>query len=194
MLNKIINKWENFSLMDFLYDFKYGFNNLIKWFHVIWRDRDYDWYFILHILQFKLKKQSKYIRKNNIHENSINYSEIMMECVDLIEKIKTEYYLTEYMDYEESKIEFIDIPENERGNWYRDGMKQMKVTQIRENLDEYMNKYKEIHDFVISNQDKCVFKNDTKKHISMNIGMELHKRSRKKLFDTLEQHIENFWD
>ena len=98
------------------------------------------------------------------------------------------------MDYEESKIEFIDIPENERGNWYRDGMKKMKVTQIRENLDEYMNKYKEIHDFVISNQDQCVFKNDTKKHISMNIGMELHKRSRKKLFDTLEQYIENFWD
>ena len=76
----------------------------------------------------------------------------------------------------------------------RDGMKKMKVTQIRENLDEYMNKYKEIHDFVISNQDQCVFKNDTKKHISMNIGMELHKRSRKKLFDTLEQYIENFWD
>ena len=51
----------------------------------------------------------------------------MMKCVDLIEKVKTEFYQGEYMDYHESTFEFVDIPENERGDWYEEGIRKERL-------------------------------------------------------------------
>lgn len=40
-------------------DFKYGIRNLIDWFPIIWRDRDWDYHYLLVMLSFKLKRISR---------------------------------------------------------------------------------------------------------------------------------------
>lgn len=118
----------------------------------------------------------------------------MMKCVDLIEKVKTEFYQAEYMDYHESTFEFVEIPEDERGDWYEEGMTQLHSELISERFDEYFAKYPEVYDYIVNNPDKCVFENKDKQQIAMNMGHELHKRARKELFDIMENHIEGWWD
>jgi hypothetical protein len=98
------------------------------------------------------------------------------------------------MDYHNSTFEFVNIPENERGNWYKEGMKRYHSELISERFDEYFAKYPKIYDYVVNNPDKCVFENKDKQQIAMNMGYELHNRARKELFDILEKNIECFWD
>ena len=74
---------------------KYGVKNLYKWFWVIWKDRDWDHYYILQILKFKLEKQANHLAENGFHNNAQRDAELMMTCVRLIDKLQNEYYYDE---------------------------------------------------------------------------------------------------
>lgn len=193
MFNKI-RLWWKFDGKYLHRDIAQGIKNLIKWFPIIWKDRNWDDSFIFNILQFKLQNQAKYIGDRDRHTRAKEDAELMMKCVDLIEKVKTEFYQAEYMDYHESTFEFVDIPENERGDWYEEGMTTLHSELISERFDEYFAKYPEVYDYIVNNPDKCVFENKDKQQIAMNMGHELHKRARKELFDIMENHIEGWWD
>lgn len=68
-------------------------HNLIRWFPIIWKDRDWDHYYIFEILKHKLIFMSQNIRKNGFHESAEYDANRMMLCVNLIEKIQNEEYL-----------------------------------------------------------------------------------------------------
>ena len=74
---------------------KYGVKNLYKWFWVIWKDRDWDHYYILQVLKFKLEKQADHLAENGFHNNAQRDAELMMTCVRLIDKLQNEYYYDE---------------------------------------------------------------------------------------------------
>ena len=74
---------------------KYGVKNLYKWFWVIWKDRDWDHYYILQVLKFKLEKQANHLAENGFHNNAQRDAELMMTCVQLIDKLQNEYYYDE---------------------------------------------------------------------------------------------------
>lgn len=193
MFNKI-RLWWKFDGKYLHRDIAQGIKNLIKWFPMIWKDRDWDSFYIFEILQFKLKNQAKYIGDNDRHTSAKEDAEMMMRCVDLIEKVKTEFYQSEYIDYHESTFEFVDIPEDERGDWYEEGMTRYHSEEIWEKFDEYFAKYPEIYDYVLNNKEAQIFPIDTKQKIAMNMGHELHKRARKQLFSLMEKNIERWWD
>jgi hypothetical protein len=88
---------------------KYGVKNLYKWFWVIWKDRDWDHYYIFEILKFKLEKQAKHLGERDWHESSKRDAEIMMTCVRLINKIQNESYFDELYDSDEKSPEAIKI-------------------------------------------------------------------------------------
>ena len=74
---------------------KYGVKNLYKWFWVIWKDRDWDHYYILQVLKFKLEKQADHLAENGFHNNAQRDAELIMTCVRLIDKLQNEYYYDE---------------------------------------------------------------------------------------------------
>jgi hypothetical protein len=76
-----------------------GIKNLLYWFPIIWKDRNFDQHFIYEILKHKLKYQSKSILKNNIHTSAERNSRIMNICISLIDKVQSEFYLYEHLDY-----------------------------------------------------------------------------------------------
>lgn len=51
-------KWNKVTTL--YYDLKYGIKNLIRWFHVIWNDRDWDFVFMFALLEkkFQLMEES----------------------------------------------------------------------------------------------------------------------------------------
>lgn len=161
-----------------------GLKNLWKWFPVVWRDRDYDDHYIWEVLQFKLRKQAKYISDRDFHVYAKRDAEIMMTCVRLMEKVSDEYYQAEYMDYCKDNFEFVDSDEP--------GYKQLEITPISENFDEYFLKRKTAYRYVVKNGG--VFGNDDKKHTAMSMGYYQHEKARKILFTILERNIERWWD
>lgn len=71
--------------------------HLIRWYPIIRRDRDWDYYFIYEILKQKLINTEEYIRKKGIHMYNTQDADSILKAISMIEKVQTEYYLDEYM-------------------------------------------------------------------------------------------------
>ncbi len=98
----MINKIPNFlgCIIIKCYEFFNGIKNLIYWFSIIWRDKDYDQNFLFKILRHKLIKQEKYFRKNDISKHKDLYANDMKECILLIDRIiKNDYCSKEFSEY-----------------------------------------------------------------------------------------------
>lgn len=160
--------------------------NLYRWLPVIWKDQDWDDYYIFEILKFKLKNQAEYIGYHDRHVNAKRDAEVMMLCVRLIEKVQSEYYGVEYRDYIKSNLKF--IPCKDRPDMY-----EMKEDIISENCDIYFKKYPRIYKQVMR-AEKLRFRKDSKTGIAMNIAHINEERAHRLLFNILEQNIRKWWD
>ena len=160
--------------------------NVIRWFPIIWKDRDYDDSFIFTILETKLKYQAEYIGKRGYHQDADRDAERMMTCVRLIQKVKEEYYRMEYSDYHKCEFHFDDIPN-------KPDYSQLRIEELSEHFDDYFKKYPRIHKQVVAMK-RAAFDRSEKSGIAMNIAHINHKRARSLLFKMLDQYIETWWD
>jgi hypothetical protein len=193
-MNTFFNKiylWWKFRAKYFHKDLYRGIKNLITWLPVVWKDRDWDSYYIFKILEHKLKLQSKGISRRDIHLNAKRDSEIMMTCVRLMERLREEYYRMEYTDYHESKYWFEEIKD-------KPGYSSWKSKIESEKFDDYFKNYPLIYKKVLNGEgvfnieDKNEY--ERKQKIAMNIGIYNHERAHKLLFKLLEENIQKWWD
>jgi hypothetical protein len=75
------------KIKDFPRNFICGIENLIKWFPVIWKDRQWDHTFIYRILRHKLHLTEQFIRHNGIHANNVKDADRMKICVLLLDRL-----------------------------------------------------------------------------------------------------------
>jgi hypothetical protein len=173
--------------------------NLIKWFPVIWKDRDWDDHYIFEVFKFKLEKQAKYIKEKGFHTNSDLDAKRMMLCVKLMEKVQEEFYTMEYMDYEDKDFFFVptgDDIEDVLGGYY------METRLKKENLNDFFKKYPLVYKKIVTDKKYHIFKMDNedltsyevKSRIALNIGRYNHERARKLLFKILSENIERWWN
>lgn len=99
------------EIKDFFRNIKLGIPNLIKWAPVIWKDRDWDQYFLYVILQFKLKQMDQLQRKYGHCTNSDKIADQMRVCILLLERIiKGDYLMNALKPHEEkwgeSRLDF----------------------------------------------------------------------------------------
>ena len=163
--------------------------NLFRWLPVIWKDEQWDYYYIFEILKFKLKNQAEYIGNKDRHTRAKRDAEVMMTCVRLLEKVKTEEYGIEHFDYEKSDWDFVPCEDHP-------GYSTLEVNRISENFDDYFKKYPRQYKRVMNGEINRFSRDTTKdKHtIAMEIAHENHERARKLVFKMLEQNIEKWWD
>ena len=189
MLFKSPRLWWKFEGRYYHKDLYRGIKNLIKWFPIIWKDRDWDSHYIFRILEHKLTLQSDGISKRDIHVDAQRDAEIMLTCVRLMEKIREDYYQMEYMDYHETKYWFEDIAD-------KPGYSTWESDLQSENFDDYFKKYPLIYKRVLNGEG--VFdregREEDKQIIAMNIAHINHDRARKLLFKIMEKNIEAWWD
>jgi hypothetical protein len=173
--------------------------NLIKWFPVIWKDRDWDDHYIFEVFKFKLEKQAKYIKEKGFHTNSDLDAKRMMLCVKLMKKVQEEFYVMEYMDYEDKDFFFVptgDDIEDVLGGYY------METRLKKENLNDFFKKYPLVYKKIVTDKKYHIFKMDNedltsyevKSRIALNIGRYNHERARKLLFKILSENIESWWN
>ena len=190
MLFKNPYLWWKFEGRYYHKDLYYGIRNLIKWFPIIWKDRDWDSSYIYKVLQFKLEQQAYGIGSRDRHVGADRNTEIMLMCARLCKLQQEGEYEMEYLDYLQQDIEF--VPTDETKKWYT-----MESTQISDDLDEYFARYPRQYKRVMNGEITWYGKpTDTsdRKEIAMVIVNENQIRSRKLLFKTLEENVDMFWD
>ena len=82
--------WYRIDLKRCYYNIRNGIKNLIKWFPIVWRDRDWDEAYLLTVMEFKFKNMS-HLHKNYGHlENSELYASQLARAAELTERIKND--------------------------------------------------------------------------------------------------------
>jgi hypothetical protein len=182
--------WLKWNAKHLHRDIAQGFRNLRKWLPVIWRDRDWDSHYIYEVLKHKIQKQADYMQRADRYVGIERDVEIMRLVCRLIERQQDETYGAEYIDYHETRYEF--VPATDNPNVYT-----MESITISENFDEYFAKYPRQYKQAIAGQINR-FGNDaaekTSQTIAMEIAYENQERCHALLFKLLESNIRKWWD
>lgn len=160
-----------------------GIKNLLYWFPIIWKDNNFDPHFIYEILKHKLKYQSKSILKNNIHTSAERNSRIINICISLINKVQSEFYLYEHLDY----FELTSYTE-ENPNIISPSLT-MYIKDDR--LALYFNKYK--HIFKKQNIGIPIAPKH-RVYAANKIAEYNHNKAKNLLFKTIKENIDHWWD
>lgn len=179
--------WWRFDGKYIHHDLIYGLKNIVKWFKIVWKDRDYDDSFIFEALKFKIENTAKYTERRKWFVGWEIEVSRMRTCVELINRIQNDYYGVEYLDYQESNHNFVesDIRDDDG-----DMMYEMKSELISENFDQYFKKYGSTYRKVIKEYGDSLHKDS----IALRVSNKNHQKAKKLLFNILEKHIESWWE
>ena len=90
-------------MKDKIKTFVTGIKNIWRWRKVLYRDRDWDHWYIYEILKTKLKFQADYIAVNSYHERAGEDVKEIRECIELIDKVQNEFYIDEMLNLDQSE-------------------------------------------------------------------------------------------
>ena len=179
--------WERITLYGRLHwrirNFLTSCHNLIKWFPTIWNDRDWDGHYILKILQKKIEFQRKELVNANRHTRIESDNRDMTLALNLLERVKEEYYSLECMDYWDSEIVFDDVPENPE-------LKSIEVNTTAERYDEYLSKYPSSVRALTKEHGEEL----DKQRLCLMVSNYNHTKANKLLFRVLEERLAFWWD
>ena len=107
-LDFVTSKYYIHNFLELFYHYPrlvlYGIQNLIKYFNVIWNDRDWDFVYFFDLLKKKFECMEKYTRQYGCHENSEYDADNMKKCIELIDKLtKYDYYINHTFDTAEKE-------------------------------------------------------------------------------------------
>lgn len=179
-------RWFKWDAKHLHRDIAQGFRNLWKWLPIIWKDRDWDDFYIFEVLKYKIKNTADYTEKKQRFvgwEKEVRYMRI---CVKLIERLQDEYYQSEYFNYFEDNHTFVPVNFNEK-------LFEIKSETVRDNLETYISMYPHarrrlMNDNILSNYRKG------NSSIALGMGIIRHRKAKNLLFKILEDRIEYWWD
>jgi hypothetical protein len=149
----------------------------------LYKDRDWESWYIYNILQKKIEFQREEIINANRHTEIDRDNRDMTIALNLLERVKEEYYGMEYLDYDERKYDFIPVDG-------RPGLNEMVSTTLSDNYDEFLKKYQSTVRKVLKENG-----NDLEKDVLCHyVARYNQEKARKLLFKLLEQKIERWWD
>jgi hypothetical protein len=70
---------------------------VLRWIPILWRDRDWDYYFVYEILKQKLIDTERHVRKDSLHMFNEQDADSILKAIELIGKVQTEYHLDKYL-------------------------------------------------------------------------------------------------
>lgn len=182
--------WWRFEGRYYHIDFVRGVKNLWVWFPIIWKDRNWDDYYIYEVIRVKLENQAKYIGNKDRHTNAKRDSEKMKLVAKLIKLQQDDFYGMEYMDHHNTEYDFVPTDESEK-------LFTIEDTLVSENFQDYFDKYPRQYKRVMSGEidryNRPIEEKD-KKLIAMEIAHENQDRCRKLIFKIIESEIDGWWD
>ena len=109
-----------------------GISNLIKWFPLIWKDRDFDHGYLYDILYFKLGEMQKFFESDNAWSaDAKEYAKQIKECRKLLYRIMNESIQDENWDGDNFTRSLNEIAELEKEE------KKLFWNMICDNIDSW---------------------------------------------------------
>ena len=146
-----------------------GIKNIIAWFPIIWRDRDWDSWYIYEILNFKLKRMEQNIRKYGHAVESESIADQIKEVIVGLDRLVEDDYCADLHSAIREKwgeMEFVDSE--------KEGYSTLKATKVKTKEDE------ESYSTAIR---ECVKLEE--KAIQEDLAL---------VFDTMRDNIRSWWD
>ena len=165
-----------------------GIRNLIKWFPLVWKDRDWDYSFTYNMLKFKMEQQANHLSGNSIFVDSTAYANHARTIAKLIERIRENHYGVEYFDYHECDWEFTPVED-------KPGYTSLDIRVTSEDFDSYFAKYSRVYKQILAGKLNVGFDVDTnsKKEIAFAISCYNENRCKRILYSMLEHNLERLW-
>ncbi len=160
-----------------------GVKNIFRWIPTLYKDRDWDSWYIYNILQKKIEYQRKEIINANRHTQIDGDNRDMTITLNLLERVKEDYYSTEYLDYDERKYDLIPIEGDPN-------LSEMVSTILSENYDDFLSKYPSTVRKVLKEKGNNLKQDELCRYVSK----YNQEKAKKLLFKLLEQKIERWWD
>ena len=173
----VLKKWPLSVIMDLKYDIENGIRNLILWTPTIWKDRNWDGYYILTILIKKIELQRECIMKNNIiHPDELKVmDDDMSRCLSLLKKVNDEWE-----NYEKP---FIDEHDKK---W---GKRNFEFAPV-EGTNNFSMEIRNSRD--LSDADK---EQERKEYLDgMSNAGEQRKKDLKEAMNIIASHVDEWWD
>jgi ribosomal protein S8 len=166
--------------------FVVGIKNNRKWFPIIWKDRDYDHYFILEILKFKLHNVADRIDNTNRFVDSVSQVRDIRICERLIQKLQDSYYIDEMHAYWETKMRTEPI---ENSTKYT-----LEFDDIRDDMHIYLSKYPNDVRRALKSRYLKDRENPSNKQIGIAVSYLREQRAKTLLFKIMDRKIMSWWD
>lgn len=157
------------KIEQFFKEIIYGIENLIIWLPVIWKDRNWDHWFLYKVLQHKLKQMIKLQRKWGNSINADDYADQMQVCVNLLDRLLKDEYLENALKPHEEKwgnSEMIFKPYNDDSCEFAGLSVEKAVTEKDKDIEkkERMRLYK--HSDQMAEQDLDMLFQNMRKYIT----------------------------
>ena len=111
-----------------------GIRNLIKWFPVIWKDRNFDHGYLYTILEFKLDNMQKFFESDYTYSmDAKEYGKQIKECKELLIRIHNETIWDEHWDDNEARFT-LSIDELSKLDKEE---KELFWNKMRDNIDDW---------------------------------------------------------
>jgi hypothetical protein len=159
-----------------------GCKNIIRWIPTLYKDKDWDDWYIFTILQKKIEFQREEIIYANRHIDVDRDNRDMTIVLNLIERVKEEYYDTEYLDYEESKFRFEPVEGSEN-------LKSLEIDVLSEKYDEFLKKYPSSVRKVLKEKPEL-----DKKDLCFYVSKHNQVKAHDLLFKILKERMRWWWD
>ena len=168
--------WKYYSPTWFVM-FAEGVYNIFRWMPTIYKDKDWDYFYITRLLQVKIEHQREYLVKHNRHEHISEDNFWMTILLNLIEREHEDYYNRE-------KYEYVEMHDDV-----------MAVGYKTEHLQDYINKYPGIYRRAIKSID-ILDKHLTinKESIAMTMAAQRQEKCRRLIFKILQEKSQRWWD
>lgn len=152
-------------IKDLLYDLWYGIKNLVIYFRVIWRDRNWDFYYIYALMEKKISLQRKCVEKFSLHEDKEKTIKQMKFAENTLRRLMEDDYYFQAFEKFNKKWGELEWVKNEFGDaLVRRGAK--------------------------GNEEEC--HKELVEHFE--IENMLRSRDRRNLFRLLDKHINTWWN
>lgn len=194
---KIFDIW--FAPKRFLRETWRFLKRLKVWIPILWRDRDWDDFYIFEILKTKILTQRKYLVENYRHTSIPQVNRDMTTCLNLIERFQKSHYEIEQFDFIEYDSNFVKVDgESDEG----EDVYTLNSKVIRDDLLGYLNKYPKERDKAIKemkserNEDlgDYVDNSESRQKLALHLSRKMHEKCRKLIFRIMDEKIEGWWD
>jgi hypothetical protein len=157
--------------------------NLFRWFKTMWKDRDWDSYFVYEILKRKLVNMKEHFE---YHDNDVHTMKYLKLSIKLLERIQGEHYLMEWNQYATINTTVVKVPNTITSTI------NMEVSEER--FVDYFTKYKYTVNSLWRSKlgYKAIFGIKSDLEIAMSLGVHNHNKAKRLLFKILDNNLESW--